>query len=109
MLKIAVDEDRAEATVRALCRVAESLGEFEFGFQDSVAVGVAATEAFDRAVHAYGWRCAQVVSGSVAEVISDASAIEATVEAFVNHESGAVDALNEERRSTRGLRVGSGS
>lgn len=98
MLKIAVDEDRAETAVRRLSAVAEPLGEFEFGFQDPAAVGVAATEAFDRALHAYGWRCAQVVSGSVAEAISDAEAIEATVETFVNHETGVVDLISEARQ-----------
>lgn len=90
-----MNAERAEAVVDRISELSEVVGTHEFGFQDPKAVGVPTADLFDRAVHAYGWRCAQAASGTATELIDDGDAVAAAVRDFSDFERATIDVLRE--------------
>lgn len=89
--RVFVDPEVVSRNVSRAATSGDETLDHQFAFREPSTLGLPSTEVFDRAIHAFSWRAAQVANGSAAEALSFSENMSAAAE-----DLGATDSKSEQ-------------
>lgn len=78
--RVFVDSAVVSRNISTATTAGDETLDHQFAFREPSALGFPSTEVFDRAIHAFAWRAAQVANGSAAEALSFSENMSAAAE-----------------------------